>query len=388
MQSSLKKILLSVLCLILLAVGWRLIGSRNRSTRERSDRQRPVPVEVADILRGPIEEKRVFTGSLEASAVLTLSSKVSGRVAKVHADLSDPVQRDQILVELEPQQFEQDLARALAELAVAQAQMTEARNRLDISKRERERMQQLRERGISSVAAEDAAESEFLIRSAAMAVAEAQLNAARAEVNSAELHLEETRIRARWFEGDDDRVLAARSVEEGDTVSPGEPLLRILEIQPLRAVIFVPEKDYGRLSVGQSVLLRTDAWPNREFPARISRISPVFREESRQARVEISTGNPDQDLKPGMFVRAQIVLDHLDDAVQVPEAALTRRGNVDGVFLVDPDTREAHWQVVTPGIRDGARVQIVHPEIEGRVVTLGQQLIDEGSTLLIPESAE
>ncbi|MDF3129009.1 efflux RND transporter periplasmic adaptor subunit [Kiritimatiellaeota bacterium B1221] len=389
MKGITHKLLPAVLLLILFAVCWKLYTQREANGgKEKNQDQIPVPVEVGDIRRGSIEEIRVFSGSVEPAAALTLSSKVSGRVLNVFADISDPVKRDQILVELEPEEFAQQLARAEAEQAVAEAQLQEAENRLKIAKRERERMQQLRERGISSAAAEDSAESEFLIRSAALAVAKANLTAAESAVDTAKLQLGETRIRARWREGHDHRFISARSVEEGDTVSPGQHLLTLVEIQPVLAVIDVPEKDYGRLSVGQAVNLTTDAWPGKTFAATIQRISPVFREESRQARVEIKADNPDLSLKPGMFIRAAIVLDHVDDAILVPQNALSRRGNETGLFTVDSQKSVAHWQKVVPGIRDGKWVQIVEPEITGPVVTLGQQLIDEGSALRLPDTPE
>ncbi len=389
MKGFTNKLLPALLLLIVISVGWKLYSQREKNEgKGRNQNQLPVPVEVGNIRRGTIEEIRVFSGSLEPSATLSLSSKVSGRVLRVSADISDTVQRDQVLIELEPDEFTQQLARAQAEKAVAEAQLQEAENRLKIAQRERERMQQLRERGISSAAAEDSAQSEFLIRSSALAVAKANLTAAVSAVDTAKLQLEETRIRARWSEGDNQRFIATRTVEEGDTVSPGEHLLTLVEIQPVQAVIDVPEKDYGRLQVGQAVNLTTDAWPGKTFPASIQRISPVFREESRQARVEIIANNPDLSLKPGMFIRASIVLAHVEDAILVPQNSLSRRGNETGIFTVDPEKAVAHWQKVVPGIRDGNSVQIIEPEISGQVVTLGQQLLDEGSVLALPETPE
>jgi len=389
MKSPSHKALSLILVMIVLAVGWKFITKMaNNEGGGRRDKQRPIPVEVGEVTRGTIEEIRIFSGSLEPSATLTLSSKVSGRVLRVSADLSDKVQRDEVLIELEPEEFIQHLARAEAEKAVAEAQVQEAKNRLEIAKRERERVIQLSERGISSAAAKDTVESELLIRNAALAVAKANLTAAESAVSTARLNLDETRIRARGSETGNGRFVSLRTVEEGDTVSPGQALLTLVDLQPVQAVIDVPEKDYGRLREGQTVSLTTDAWPGKTFSASIHRISPVFSAESRQARVEILAENPDLALKPGMFIRAAIVLDHIGNAVRVPESALTRRGDVDGVFTVDGKDPVAHWQEVKTGIRDGKNVQIVDPPLSGRVITLGQQLVDEGSTLILPESAK
>ncbi len=179
-------------------------------------------------------------------------------------------------------------------------------------------------------------------------------------------------------------MVAERLVDEGQTVSANAPLLRIVELDPITGVIFVTERDYGRLQAGQGVVLTTDAYPGETFRGRIERIAPVFREATRQARVELNIANPGDRLKPGMFVRATVVLDRVTDAVIVPEQALTTRADRTGVFVVGADGRSVLWREVETGIRDGERVQVKGEGIAGRVVTLGQQLVDDGSPILIP----
>jgi multidrug efflux pump subunit AcrA (membrane-fusion protein) len=146
------------------------------------------------------------------------------------------------------------------------------------------------------------------------------------------------------------------------------------------------------MRVGQPVTLTTDAWPGETFPATVARISPQFEEASRQARIELTASNPEGDqgvkLKPGMFVRASVILAHVEDARVIPADALTRRANVTGVFRVNEEDKTAEWVPVTPGILHEGMVQIVEPELSGRVVTLGQQLLDTGSPLLISGDGE
>jgi RND family efflux transporter MFP subunit len=207
---------------------------------------------------------------------------------------------------------------------------------------------------------------------------------AGAALEAARIRLGYTRITADWSGGDDRRVVAERYVDEGGTVSANTPLLRIVELDPISGVIFVTEKDYGRLQPGQGVALSTDAYPGETFGGRIERIAPVFQEATRQARVEISAANPGHRLKPGMFIRATVVLEKAADAVIVPEQALTTRDDRTGVFLVSSDGRSVAWREVRVGIREGGRVQVLGDWLSGRVVTLGQQLVDDGSAILIP----
>jgi RND family efflux transporter MFP subunit len=161
-----------------------------------------------------------------------------------------------------------------------------------------------------------------------------------------------------------------------------------VEIDPITGVFFVTERDYGRLAEGQTVDLATDAYPGETFDGRITRIAPVFKETTRQARVELTVANAEGRLKPGMFIRATVVLDRVADAVLVPEAALAKRNDKTGVFLLADDGRSVKWRPVTPGIREGDRVQILGDDLSGRVVTLGQQLVDDGSPVVLPADAK
>ena len=116
----------------------------------------------------------------------------------------------------------------------------------------------------------------------------------------------------------------------------------------------------------------------------------MFNENSRQARVEFELPNAEGLLKPGMFVRIEAVLERVARARVVPAAALSVRGGKTGVFVVDDAGETVSWRPVETGIREGERVQLVGPaseEVTGRVVTLGQQLIDDGSAVTIPDDA-
>ncbi len=100
---------------------------------------------------------------------------------------------------------------------------------------------------------------------------------------------------------------------KGKPSAANTPLLKIVKLNPITAVIFITEKEYAGLQTGQQVSLVTDAYPDRVFAGVIERIAPVFREATRQARIEVQVDNSDLQLKPGMFVRATVVLDRVDE---------------------------------------------------------------------------
>lgn len=386
MTASRKKITYLVAAVLLAALAWgiadRLYEQKKAKTRRGAQ---PAPVQVAEIRTGPIELRRTFSGTLEATAKFVVAPKVSGRVVRLWVDIADSVERGQMVAELDDDEYVQAVNQARADLAVARANLSKAEKALEIADRELNRVATLRGRGVSSESQYDEAKANQLANQAQFQVAKAQLTRAEAALETANIRLSYTKITADWTGGDTKRVVAERYVDEGDTVAANAPLLSIVELDPITGVIFVAEKDYAYLKPGQGVELTTDAYPAERFQGRIDRIAPIFKESSRQARVELRIDNRRQQLKPGMFVRATVVLDRVEDAVIVPDEALVGRDDRVGLFLVDEKGSKALWREVKVGIRQGRWVQVSGQGLSGRVITLGQQLVDNGSAITIPD---
>ena len=366
-------------------LGWLIFGEiQDRSGATQSSRtQRPVPVEVAPIQRGPIALERTFSGELEALAEFVVAPKVSGRVEHVFVNIADTVKRGQVVAELDNDEYVQAVAQAQADLEVAKANLSKAKSDLETASREFKRTQSLLKRGIASDSEFDAARQDQLAKQAQLKVAEAQVAKAESSLETANIRLGYTKVTAGWTGGDEDRVVAERYVDEGQTVAANAQLLSIVELNPIVGVVFVTESDYARLKPGQLVSLTTDAYPDEQYTGRIDRIAPVFRKSTRQARIEMLIDNPQYRLKPGMFIRAAVVLSRVPEATIVPEQALTIRDDKSGVFIVGEDGRSVAWREVKVGIREGDRVQVEGEGLSGRVVALGQQLVRDGSPITI-----
>jgi RND family efflux transporter MFP subunit len=385
-----RKVWLSLLTILLLLglIGW-LVSTRlpesDGPSNGRGRENRPVAVQVAPIEHGRIERRRTFSGTLQAHAEILVAPKVSGRIEALAVDLADSVQQGQLVAKLDDAEYVQALRQAQADLAVAQANLAEAESLLKIAERELERIDKLRERGVSSESQRDSAKADQLAKQAHVAVTKAQVIRAQAQLETARIRLGYTEVRADWRAAHGQRVVAERYVDEGDTVTANAPLLRIVELNPIKAVTFVTERDYALLAAGQNATLMTDAYPDESFRGRIQRISPVFLENTRQARVELQVDNPQRKLKPGMFVRITLVLAGAEGVKIIPEQALATRADQTGVFLVSPDGKSVVWRPVQVGIRQTERLQIQGEGLEGRVVTLGQQLLDDGSAIRIAD---
>jgi len=386
-SGGLKKIVLAALLFAAAAgVGWIIFGHiQNRTTSsKRSSALRSVPVEVALIEQGPIALQRTFSGELEALAEFVVAPKVSGRVERVLVNIADMVQRNQVVAELDNAEYIQAIAQAQADLEVARATLFEAKSILEISNREFKRTESLFKRGIASDSDFDASRQDLLAKQAQLKVAAAHVTKAESSLETANIRLGYTKVTAGWTGGQDHRVVAERYVDEGQTVAANAPLLMIVELNPIVGVVFVTEKDYAQLKPGQPVSLTTDAYPDEKFTGRIDRIAPVFQKSTRQARIEMIIDNSQHRLKPGMFIRISVALAQVREATIVPEQALTIRDDKSGVFIVSEDGQSVNWREVRVGIREGDRVQVEGEGLSGRVVTLGQQLVNDGSQITIP----
>jgi len=382
-----KALSLVILLALAGALGWGVyqkIGSGKSEGRQQRPRV-AAPVEVATVEVGAIEQLRTFTGTLEARSEFIVAPKISGRIKFLQADLADSVERGQVVAVLDDAEYVQEVASARADLAVEKAGHAEALDQLEITERELKRLEPIHKRGELSASQLDVVRSQMVAKKALIEVTRARIARAEAELESARIRLGYTQVRADWQGGSDRRVVAERYVDAGETVAANAHLLRIVELDPITAVFFVTERDYARLSVGQQARLGTDAYPDVEFVGSVQRIAPVFSETTRQARIELLVENAEQRLKPGMFVRATVKLQRVEDAVIVPELALTQRDGREGVFMVDADGKTARWQVIEPGIRQGGKLQVTGAALSGQVVVLGQQLLDDGSELRVVE---
>ncbi len=353
----------------------------------RTDKNRPVPlVEAVDIETGPIDDTRQFSGTIEASASFTVAPKIGGRIERIAVDIGDEVARNAVVVRLDDDELKQAVTRAQADLLVAEANLAKAKSALQIAERTMARAQTLQDRGVASEADLDEVRTRLLDEKSQAAVYSAQVTRARAALKTAKIQVGYADVTASWQGEGDRRVTAERFVDEGQTVAADTPLLRIVALTPVTAVFFVTEKDYAFLRTGQIVSLITDAFPSERFEGTVARIAPVFENNSRQARVEVTVPNTDERLRPGMYITARVTVAQVPNATIVPADALAVREDVQGIFTVDRSGTTVRWRPVKVGVRSGQKVQIMDPGLTGRgftgrVVTLGQQLLEDGSKI-------
>ncbi len=178
-------------------------------------------------------------------------------------------------------------------------------------------------------------------------------------------------------------LVASRQVSVGDYVSVGTPLFRLVDPDPLKLKVAVPERYIGRIQLDQKVSVVTDAYTDL-FEGSIARISPAVDVQSRTFGIEIRVPNSDRRLRAGMFARAEILTGE-EEAVVIPQDAVRSFAGVDKVVTV-ADGKAIEVQV-TLGDKSGDKVEILNGLLAGTRVVLKPSLgITNGTPLTETEN--
>jgi RND family efflux transporter MFP subunit len=384
-----KKIfLMGILMLGVSFLGWQIYQHVNSDIKavKRERKKIPVAVEVAPVQQATVQDIGRYSGSLYPRAAFVIAPKIGGRLEKIWVNIGDELQNGQLIAALDDAEYKLQVSQAKAELEVARANILEQENALENAKREHERAVALREKKIASESQLDASLSDLKAQEAKLKVVVARVAQSEAAMRVANVRLEYTQIHVPDNNSAGYRVVGERFVDEGAMLAANTPIVSIIDIGTLIAAIYVVEQDYPKINIGQEAVISTDAFPDRSFSGKVLRIAPILKEKSREARIEIKIPNPKKILKPGMFVRAQIQFKKYENATVVPTAAVIKRNNSQGVFVVDPEGKTANFVPVTPGIVDSKITEIRKPAITGSVVVLGQHLLEDGASIIIPDS--
>ncbi|MDP6980865.1 MAG: efflux RND transporter periplasmic adaptor subunit [Myxococcota bacterium] len=296
----------------------------------------PAPlVELVRVGAFDLEERIESTGELRAVERATIAAEIGGRVTEVLRDESDAVEADEVLLRIDPEKRELELANARAQLSEATASVNEAR-------REQRRIAQLHERGATSEALLDAANT-------TLESARSRLRAVEAQLGVAERALRDAEVRAP-FAG----LIARRTVSRGEFVTPGHSLYELVAMDPVEVQFHLPERDSGRVALGQPVAVRVAPQPERVFEARVSMVSPTIDARTRTLRVEARLPNPAGELRPGLFALVDLGVARRSGIVMVPEQSVMQRALGPMVFMVDDDGRVEKREVETGEHRPGA----------------------------------
>lgn len=176
-------------------------------------------------------------------------------------------------------------------------------------------------------------------------------------------------------------TITALNVDQGTTVSPQVPLVKIGQLDSLIVTTQVPERFIYMINPDQRALITTTALPGKRFNAQVSSISPVVNPVSRTLGIKLIFSG-DSAVKAGMFVGIRLITSTEKNALVIPEKALIRRDSENFVFRVNGDIAEK--VVVTLGLESEGSIEILEGLSEGdRVITEGVSLLSNGSKIRV-----
>ena len=178
-------------------------------------------------------------------------------------------------------------------------------------------------------------------------------------------------------------------LDEGAGVSPPSPspqmgttIFRIVNMDKVKVVINVIEKDLPKIKIGQTAEVRVDAYPDKSFTGRVSLVSPVVDRLTRSASVEITLSNPKHLLKPGMFAQVKIVERIEKQAILVPSYAVLERGDKKIVFLIKE--QKAFSKSIETGDFGSDFIEVKQGLAAGdTLIVSGQHRVDNGDSIRI-----
>jgi HlyD family secretion protein len=314
-----------------------------------------VAVRVEAVETRDLEAVVIASGWIRPHRKVDVQSDIQGRITLLEVEEGQAVQRDQLLLRIDPEQYQAAVARAQAVKREAQSREAQARANLIQSERRVVRMRQMA--AAAAVITEEEleqAETQYEVQKELMRGATFNVEQAQAALEEAEERLDKTVIRAPM-----DGVVTRLNVDEGETAivgtmnNAGSLLLTIADLSIMEAVVRVDETDIPRISLGDSAALEIDAFPNQTFAGRVTEIShssvrpPTSQTMTTQQAVDfeivIQLHALPENLRSDLSASAEIVTESRKGAMSIPIIALTvrERAGVEPLEQEDPVARAA-----------------------------------------------
>lgn len=374
-------LLTAVAVLVLAVVGLMVFRLTSIGAKGEARKGRVITVGTITPTRQDVEVRLLYTADIKPYQQVTLFSRVDGYIARIYVDKGDVVKANQLLVEIDHTDYLHAVNKARANLASARANVARQEATVRNALLTRDRMRALIKEQFVSQQDLDTAEVNYDTAVAQLASLQAQVQQNEVALQQAETNLAYSYIRAP-FPG----YVAERNLDQGayvsgstastSTVSRG--ILTLHDLETVRILIEVVEKDVPLVKIGQRAEIRAEAYRDRIFVGTVTRVVHALDRATRTMTVEVDLPNADNALKGGMFARVAVVVGMHPGAALIPLEAITRLEDVQYVYVVR-DSR-AHQVVVETGTRMDNRIEITRG-LDGteQVILSGKDLVTDGA---------
>ena len=300
----------------------------------------PITFSTVQVGKGTISAQVTASGTLSARSTVTVGAQVSGRITELHADFNDKVKKGQIVAKLDEQVLREQIDQQQAAYDLAVANERKAEVAVMDGDRQYKRQLQLQSQQLVAGATVEAAEVTYKSAVAAMSAAKAGISQAAANLKQANINLAYATIISPV-----DGVVLSRAVEVGQTVqsSMTAPTLFTIaeDLSRMQIDTSVAESDVGRLGEGMKAQFAVDAFPGKTFEGKVRQVrnNPTTTSGvvTYDAVIDVENngeaGKPGS-LRPGMTANVTFVLDQVQDAIKIPNAALRFKPSRDQMMAI------------------------------------------------------
>ena len=318
-----------------------------------------IPVSVEDIKFRSIEEFVNTTGTAVPKGEITLKAKIiasywleknpqTGRIWQ----LGDRIKAGSLIARLEDREYVNSVKLEINEL------------NLELTQSELKKQESLYEKG--GVTLKD------------LKTASINYENAKTTVENSKLQLEKTRIIAPI----DGVIVELPYYTQGTQIESGSEIAKIMDYQTMYMNVQLPEKYINTIKPEQVVKLTNYTIPEDTLIGRIAQLSPAINADTRTFQGVILINNPDYLIRPGMFVKADIVTDHKDSVIVVPKSIILSRQKGKTVFIVDRGV--AAERIIETGLENIADVEVTRGLVKNeRIVTSGFETLSNRSKVKI-----
>lgn len=315
----------------------------------------------------------ILPGNIQAERATSIYSRVDGYLSKWYVDIGDRVQQGQVLADIEAPQTDANLRTAQAQLELAQAnfklaQANSARSRLLFANKVNSQQE------LDTVLATEE-------------VQKANVDNAAAQLKDAQEMKAYEQVRAPF-----DGTISARYVDVGSLVTSGstrtiQKLFDLVQPDPVRVFVNVPQADVSRIQAGASATVTVDEYPGQTFNGKVARDAGAFDQSSRTILLEVDVPNPTGRLYAGMYAHVSLSLPNPNPALYLPDNALLVDSKGTRVATVGASNK-VHFRHVKLGRDFGAETEILSG------ITPGEQVVQnptddlrEGMTVSVQQAA-
>ena len=379
-----------------------LTGCQKQQQTTKKQDTGPISVEVARVTTRQLQRIVDSVGTLFPDDEVIVSAEIEGRVDKVNFDLGDIVRLGDVLAHISDeeqryllQQNEAQMRQSMERLGLKNEkdrvtdindtpETRRAAADLRAAEQRYKRIRNLVDQKIGAQADLDQASAQYQAMQASF---DATLNQTRNLIQEVErfkavVELQRKKLRDTTVRAPFAGSVKERQVTTGQYVRPNTPLFTLVSINPLRLRLEVPERLAPWTKVGQMADVSVEAFENRTFRGRVSRISPTVDQTKRTFVTEVQIANPDSLLKPGSYARAKLATEKVDEVKIVPARAVLYVLGSNKAFVVNQDVIEA--REVKVGDRVGQQLEILEGLQEGETVAITQLArLDTGSKIRV-----